>query len=237
MGFLCYTVGMNTRRSFSLWCLVGLLVATPAQATAPNTDWQHARSLGRDPQSISTTGTLGGTGSVRYYQVRVSAPTDFRVYLDIDGNGKPTAQPRLVLFQPDEQTIGPALPIAQPPSTIATVFAATDNTRMTSGPWLSVFTRRLSSTITLPSAGTHFLAVYNASEYPGSFRLMLERSDVSGTPIATRLHRWFSVGLWTAPQVITLLLPVLATALATLTWVIIHRLPHPKRRYAKKTSS
>ena len=113
-----------------------LLLALPciSYAASKNTEYQKAKNLGSQPAIATEYDVLGATASVRYYRLDITSPTRYQIDLDIDGTQKNVFEPRLVVFRPDSITVGPALPVLQPPSTVAMVYGAQDRLTEHEGP-------------------------------------------------------------------------------------------------------
>jgi hypothetical protein len=218
-----------------IFTLAVLLLAVPglSRAATKNSDWQHAKNLGDQPAIATEYDVLGATASVRYYRFDISSPTRYQIDLDIDGTQKNVFEPRVVVFRPDSVTVGPALPVLQPPSTIAMVYGAQDRITEHEGPWLSLINHRLHSDIDFPKTGTYYIAVYNAGNIGGPFRITLTEGDHELTWSQAAV-RWIRTGLWVGAQWWNVLVPFIGATVAAFFWYIIHRVPHPSKRYAKK---
>jgi hypothetical protein len=213
--------------------MFALLVPGVAFAAEINRDWTTAKNLGKQPGIVTQHGQLGATSSVRFYRLEISSPTTYQIDLDIDGQLKQSFHPRIVVYRPDTVTAGPALPMIQPPSTVASVYATSEQQIGHEGPWLSIINHRFHATVPFETAGTYYVAVYNAGTVGGPFRLTLLEGEQKLTAWQMTM-RWCRTGMWVGAQWWNIIIPIIFAVIAAIFWYIIHRLPHPSKRHVKK---
>ncbi len=206
-------------------------------ASTTNNDWEHALSLGRNPTRADLYGRLSGTGDARYYEFSVTKPGTIRVVMqtvpDVD-----LLEPRLVLYAPEMMTIGPALPMPQPPRTLAAVYGADAKTTTTEGPFRTKLSLRFDHDLQLDTAGTYYLAVYNAGQDTGAYRLRLSTSGAPSLGWNDQFRSWWLTNAWLGPQFGALTIPLMVGVAAAIAWLIISKVPHPQVARARvRTSS
>lgn len=232
---------MHTRRfarsTTAVWlllCAAGLLVAVPASAAGQS--WDQPIIIPSGAHHLTDYRTLRGTGGVVYYRLTIGQPTTINISLNISPAAASTFAPQLVLFVPNNVTVGPLLPIVQPPQTIAQVYPMTGPNNAFVLFTQTRYTQRLVATPSLPVPGTYELAVYNAGRASGGVRLDYDRQAV----VAEWPAVWQLAPLWWRDQTLagfsflTLLLPAL---FAIGLWIVWLRLDHHRLLVHKKYPS
>lgn len=213
--------------------ILALLVPGAVFASTTHHDWKTAQRLGTQPAVTTQYGQLGTTGSTQFYRLDISTPTTYHIDLDIDGQLRSVFHPRIVVYRPDTVTAGPALPMLQPPSTVASVYATSEPSVGHEGPWLSIINYRFQADVDFSATGTYYVAIYNAGKIGGPFRMTMLEGDQQLSAWQS-MSRWWRTGMWVGAQWWNIIVPLFSAALAAIFWYIIHRLPHPAQRHAKK---
>lgn len=185
---------------------VGLI---SARARHVNTTWQRAEQLNLGGRSDVRYQALSGTGDVRFYSMVVTKPQTVELVLDVPRWAERRFHPQVVVYQPDTVTAGPGLPMVQPPATIASVYPlGVAKNIFDRRVFLSV-TERLRASISLPVAGTYYLAVYNADREPGRYRLSVTSAgeDAAGT-LWEWPRDWWSAQTWSSRSGLVAYMPV-----------------------------
>ncbi len=204
---------------------LAIIFSWPANKTKIGPTWDKPIVINQSLRQFTDYRTIAPIGGVIYYRLTVSRPTTLILNVNIPRSASPNFAPQAVMFEPDPQTIGPLLPIAQPPQTIAIVYPMTPPTEVFDPATQTSSTVRLSATPNLPGAGTYLLAVYNAGRTTGRYQLIL-RDQSNMMPWSEAW--WMPLGWW-HEQVfagfswLTLITPLLAALGA---WLIYLRLDH-----------
>lgn len=207
----------------------GLLFFITDGLAKTNNTWQQSIPLGPPLSGRILYGELGGMGDRAFYYFTVTKPTTVTIQLAIPTWAGQRWQPRLVLYRPESTTIGPSLPMAQPPETAATVYPADDWVIVTD-PLSSIEYRRvLKTTIEFPQPGRHWLAIYNAGQAGGRWRLTFT-GPATFAKIATWPGQWWRDQAWAGWALPTMLLPLWVMAAVIVLWLLTHRHPATKRR-------
>lgn len=198
--------------------LIGWFVALPAQAAVGHT-WQDAAPVRFHGSEAVTYGQLATQNQAAMYVMTIDEPTVIRLELGVPRHAPAEFSPRVVVYQPDSMTLGPALPMEQPPLTLATVYPAvgTDTT-------FSILTQvsyrlALNTTVQLNQPGTYYLGVYNPSIWSGKYRLEIDQGAVG---VANWSDAWMLPARWWSDQAFagwswrTILTPLLVVGLAIL---------------------
>lgn len=233
-----------TAKSKIISLILASLLASPAVAKAQtvvtasslNTTWKKAVSIGDNPLKAELYGRLVGTGDARYYRFRIDQPVSLKVNI-VTSAEKNRLEPRLVLYEPEQITVGPALPMSQPPLTLAMVLTANAATIHTEGLMRTRLITRFDRMIKLDQAGQYYLAVYNAGQDQGPFRLSLSTTLVKNSPWMSVLRSWWLTNIWLGPQYGTLTVPLFITAAALIAWLIVSRVPLPVRAKSRSRRS
>lgn len=201
---------------------------TVVQASTTNDSWERAVTLGTNPSTAVLYGRLGDTGDARFYSFSATRASTLTVQVEIaeEATG---LEPRVVLYIPEEITIGPALPMSQPPKTLAAVYPANASKVHVEGPLRTTLTTRVDQSVELPKPGRYYLAVYNAGRASGAYRLSVVSDPASDWPISIRLRSWWLANVWLGPQYGALTIPLLIGVAALAAWLIVRRVPSPAR--------
>ncbi len=207
--------------------VIGILTLGPTvwagvDVTTENTRWERAEKLTVADEPAVVFGALGSTGDARFYTLRADASSTLSIALDVPVWADPKFHPQIVVYQPDMMTVGPSLPMTQPPSTIALVYPLSGSAKRFEGLTQINIVERLKTTIDLPVAGKYFLAVYNADRVGGRFRLTLSDPSADGRPaLWSWPKRWWISQTWASSSSAVAYLPlVLLGAMIVVTWVI-----------------
>lgn len=202
--------------------------STVVRASTTNDSWERAVTLGSNPSTAVLYGRLGDTGDARFYSFSVSQATALQVQVEITEEDV-QLEPRVVVYVPEEMTIGPALPMLQPPKTLAAVYPANASEVHVEGPLRTTLTTRVDQSVELPKAGRYYLAVYNAGRASGAYRLSMTRDPAAAWPMSVRLRSWWLANIWLGPQYGALTIPLLVGVAALAAWLIVRRVPSPAR--------
>lgn len=204
---------------------------TPVSA-ATNTSWQQSVPL-RSPLSGHVLyGTLSQTGSSAFYTFTITRPGSITVSLSVPTWADQDFMPQLVLYEPDSITVGPVLPMAQPPETIASIFPSDSGSLFFDQSSLTVRRQVQETTLVMAKPGRYFLAVYNAGTAAGRWRLAF-----NGPPKVVDIFRWpgqcWQDNAWTGWTLQTLFIPLLVLALSA---AVISRIKvKPKAKPRKRS--
>lgn len=220
--------------------IIGLgITATTVQAATTYTDqtanrWEKAVSLGSCPCSAYLFGQLTKSAAA-FYTFDSAGGQNIEVQLSRPTRAAGDFMPRLVLYQPDNISASPALPMIAPPLTVAAIYPAPDSiaTRESIIPaWFKV---GLNRQIDLPVAGKYYLAVYNAGAGTGKYRLVINsEADQSSLSLWQFPHRWWLTSMWVGPSWTVILWPLIVLVVIYGLLIISHVLPWP---WAKKRST
>ncbi len=226
--------------------LVSLAIAVglwPSVSQAGQT-WQSAQPLSLSATPTILYGQLNSEGQADFYRLNVTRPVTVRLEL-----GQPQAArnfvARIVLYQPDGQTIGPVLPMDQPPHTLALVYPAS-SFRQTFDVFTQVtYSQTLDTPVRLEQTGTYYLAVYSASTPAGRYRLTLDngQASIANWSDSWRLpQRWwedqaFAGWSWQTLFTPTLLLVLAVLVIEQLRYYHLHHLAPAKRRASPSRKS
>lgn len=169
--------------------------------------------------------TLRTTGDAVYYQVTLKEPSRVRFEVSIPRSASPKFVPQVVVFQPNDVTIGPLLPLEQPPQTIALVYPVTQPRIVFDAFTQTLTTVRLEAQPSFAQAGTYTFAVYNAGTVAGQFKFSLDQ----GASLAQWQDAWQMPTRWWRDQMfagfswLTLITPLL---IGLCLWLVYLRLDH-----------
>lgn len=218
---------MVSRWVLRLAILIGVFTFGPTgwagvDVTSANTRWERAEKLTITDEPAEFFGTLGSTGDARFFTLQTDAVGQLAVTLDVPVWADPKFHPQVVVYQPDTMTVGPSLPMAQPPDTIALVYPLSGKTKRFEGLTQINIVERLSTTIELPVVGQYYLAVYNADRAGGRFRLTLADPSVDGRmALWSWPKRWWISQTWASSSSAVAYLPlVLLGAMIVVTWLV-----------------
>lgn len=200
--------------------------------------WQVPIDISADQQPFIHYAKLYTTGDAVYYRVTVSAPSSIRFEVSTSRSATSKFAPQVVLFQPNDTTVGPILPVEQPPQTIALVYPITQPRESFDAFTQTVSSVRLEARPVFYIPGTYTFAIYNAGSSGGQFKFTL----VQGTSNAVWQDAWQMPYRWWQDQTfagfswLTLITPLL---LGLCVWSVYLRLDHHRlhvhKTYAKKT--
>lgn len=214
-------------------------------ATMAKSTWSTAQSIDLTAGQTIIYDQLSAEGGNDFFRLTVSQPTTIDVEIgapDLAGD----FQPRLVFYQPDSQTIGPSLPMEQPPRTLALVYPASQNEPVFNAFTQISYRQKLHSTFDLV-AGTTYLSVYNAASIPGRYRLSIDQGQgaVPSLTDAWQLlpHWWhdqaFAGLTWRTLLTPGLLIVLIVLVIEQLRFYHLHHLavsrPTPSPRKKKKS--
>jgi len=221
------------------WLLISIppAKASTVLATTANHDWQAAVSLGANPGSALLYGRLSARAA-QYYSFTVTQPLTLHVNVEINPRVAGKFDPRIILYSPESITVGPALPMPQPPLTMAAVYPANASVKRVEGPLFTSLLKKVDQYLPIVQPGRYYLAVYNAGPISGAYRLSLVQ-DVSSASLGNIWQRWWLTGSWFGPQSGAIIIPLILVALAIAGWVTLHhenyKLPRPKTRRHYRT--
>lgn len=196
------------------WWAMPHTAAAGVAITTKNTTWETAAKLGVITEQVQLYGALGSAGDARFYQLTVKKVGSLNAAIDVPVWATKKFHPQLVLYQPDSATVGPPLVMVQPPGTIALVYPQTTEHRRFE-PWTQISTiNQLQAKLDLPVTGTYYLAVYNADQSSGRFRLTLTPSTNAKTNGVLAWPRcWWISQIWANPTIMTLFAPLVFIAI------------------------
>lgn len=195
--------------------------------------WQRPLVLDLGSQPFVHYGKLGSTGEAIYFRLPISQPVSPTFQIDIPSNVSPKFAPQLVVFEPYSSTIGPLLPLAQPPKTIALVYPMTTVKEVFDPMTQAAYRIRLEAKPELTTPGTYLIAVYNAGSVGGSYRMMMgDNLSMAKWPDVWMIPmNWWSSQMFVGFSWMTLIFP---TILGLLIWLIYLRLDHHQLHVHKK---
>ncbi|MBI5467029.1 MAG: hypothetical protein HY975_02330 [Candidatus Kerfeldbacteria bacterium] len=217
--------------------LVTLIVPVSLRAQSP-APWVGAEIIQPQEHDVVQYGTLG-VNAGQYYRLRLNQPANLALQIAIATNAPAGFRPQIVVFTPDAQTIGPLLPIAQPTETIATLLP-TNAHRVQFEPFTQVFSKTTVDAQEEFGAGETYIAVYNAGNTPGRYRLtvsagsaLVQWQDAWQLPVRWWNDQGFAGWGWQS-----LLTPLLVALAIWAVWLRLqhHNLhPQPRRPVTKAT--
>lgn len=194
-----------------LTLIVGCLTYAPATFGSSGQGWDAPITIHEGSKHFTDYQTLYGTGGVAYYQFTISQPTTVHFRVGISRLAPAKFAPQIALFVPNTDTIGPLLPIVQPPQSLAQVYPMTPTERAVDIFTQTVYTSRVVADPTLTVLGTYRLAVYNAGSDNGTVRFDFDRGqdavpwmDIWRLPVC-----WWNDQLFAGFSWLTLITPVL----------------------------
>jgi len=202
---------------------------TTVSAGSKNDIFERAASLGSKPEAAMLYGKLSSTGDVRYFTFTISEPQTLNIRLD-EAVRPGDFEPRLVVYEPDARTVGPVLPMPQPPSTIALVYTSNVNRSFTEGPLRTRLNTRIDRSFTLTQTGRYYLAVYNAGRGAGAFRLTVSSDAEPTWSRSAHFERWWLTSIWFGLESSTLFIPFIALLAAITAWLIVRHVPAPPQK-------
>lgn len=202
-----------------------VVVSTQSTLATDGTTWPEAKNIKLSGGQFIDYRRLSETGDAVYYRVDIAVPSIVRFDVSISRSASTKFVPQVVVYEPSDQTIGPLLPLDQPPETIARVYPITQTRTV-----FNAFTQtqtdvRLEAQPEFTVPGTYIFAVYNAGTVGGQYRLMLDR----GASIAQWQDAWQMPKRWWQDQAfagfswLTLITPALITLVV---WLVYLRLDH-----------
>lgn len=224
------------RKKLYLIVLASLLI-WPMLVLASGQSWSTAKAISQS--SFVDTAVLSNTGSVVYYRYTVAGATPLSISLAVPRSAAERFVPRLALFSPSEFTAGPELPIEQPPQTIAAIYPGTTRSTIFDPATQAMYNQTIALNITLPTAGTYILAVYNAGTVSGEYRLSIQRGVIR---MASWADAWTMPMQWWRDQSfagfgwLTLITPIVILLAGYLVYLRLdHHQLHVHKTYASKT--
>lgn len=193
-------------------------------ASAQTVSWPTAKTIDPVGHQVVTYGRLKGLGDGQYVRLILTRPTTLRLELSVPRSSVTRFQPQLAVFTADTVTVGPLLPIQQPPKTLGLVYPPTTAKAVWDPYTQAGYTVTLAARPSLP-VGTSYLAIYNAGDRSGRYRLI---ADTGATSIQWSDAWLFPVRWWQDQQFAgfspsTLITPLL---LALVIWAVWLRLKH-----------
>lgn len=225
------------------WSLAAVIILSAIGASASvvatnrNTTWEQAQTINLADGPAVLFGVLGSTGDARFYRLSVDKPMTVDATLDVPIWADARFHPQLVVYQPDSVTVSPSLPLVQPPNTIALVYPLTVRTKHFDRATQISMTERLRVAIELPVAGQYYLAVYNADQQSGRWRLTMADQADDRTPSAWSWpKRWWVAQHWASPSPATVYLPIVLVVIIAVVvgWGIANK-RQPTHRSKKKS--
>lgn len=204
-------------------------IVTSRPVWAANSTWQRSQQLPVPFKGHMLYGGLGGSGSAAWFTFSLTEPTTVDVALSVPAGSSKNFQPRLVVYQPESMTVGPVLPISQPPNTAALIYRSTEGPTTFDIVGFVEQQRKLQATLTLPAAGRYYLAVYNAGQASGRWRLQLGQASPAVATLTRWPIRWWQDQAWAGWTTKTLFLPFWVVALIVWWGLMFHRRSHRSR--------
>ncbi|MEK7537596.1 MAG: hypothetical protein AAB619_01325 [Patescibacteria group bacterium] len=216
--------------------IVGLTVigSRPTTAAGTGDSWQQPVTINVNARQFTDYRTLRATGDAVYYRLTVDQPRRVRIQISISRSAAAKFAPQVVLFRPHDTTVGPILPVEQPPETIALVYPMTAPRVVFDVFTQTLYTVRLEAQPVWPTAGTYIFAVYNAGSAGGQYRFLLDRgSAVAQWPDAWQLPiRWWRDQAFAGFSWLTFITPALIALGLWLVWLRLdHHQLHPHKKY------
>lgn len=216
--------------------VVAMSVAFSPRTTAADlgASWEQAIEVDPTASHYLNYRSLHATGDVVYYRLTITQPTRLRMQLGLPEVANAKFVPQVALFKPQMVTIGPVLPIVQPPQTMALVYPLTDPRGVFDPFTQAAYHIRLDAQLSLTTPGTHYFAVYNAGSAAGEYRFVLDR----GQPVAAWQDAWTMPMQWWRDQTFagfswrTFITPALIALGLWFVWLRLdsHQL-HPHKKY------
>ena len=205
---------------FIRWSVVAVIVVAGAVLFLSQPTIATNGATYSDPITIDVTAKhfvdyrqLDGVGDAVYYRVTVSKATQAQFQVSIPESAATKFAPQLVLFLPYSSTVGPLLPVIQPPKTLALVYPMTAPNTGFDALTQTSSTVRLQAKPNFPEAGTYTFAIYNAGQAAGQFKFFLNQGGHSAVtwsvlPVAKSTNRSPERGVTERlPRVLNMLLP------------------------------
>ncbi len=162
-----------------------------------HTTWENAAIVNPVAGEQIVFARLRTTGEARWLGWKAPAGQRVQIELAVPLDTDSRFEPTLVIFQPDTVTAGPLLPIEQPANTLALVYPLQPPERRFERLTQTESALRFRQTIEIDQAGQAYLAVYNASAVPGTYRLILRSSaDSFEAAAAAYPARWWYTQAW-----------------------------------------
>ncbi len=123
--------------------------------------------------------TLHRTGDAVYYRIQVAEPSSVRMLISLSRQASKYFAPQVVVYAPYSETIGPIIPVEQPPKTLASLYPMTQTKEVFDAFTQTLTTYRLEAQPIFKSAGTYTFAIYNAGRTAGQYKFTLQRKNSS----------------------------------------------------------
>lgn len=213
------------KRTLFVSLVLGLLMAPSVQAAAlvkAHDSWLTARPISLEQDQYSF-GSFLSAGQSEFFRFHPSSATAIRVVVGVPLGADVRFLPRLVVYQPDQETFGPILPMEQPPQTLAHVYDSHASS-LVIDPVTQTSYRVLNSVrLRIPADQNTFLALYNPAGVGGKFRVMFDNPAVSAVSVSTFPTLWWQSQVWSGWSLGSLVVPIAAILLIWLTWKALHR--------------
>lgn len=208
--------------------------ATLNVSAATDANWQAASPIRVPTVRNVMFGVFREPYDARIFTFTITRPITMDAAIDVSMETNEHFRPQLVIYRPESYTVGPILPIDQPPRTSAAVYPTTDRMRNFEPMMMANTVRRLTTRLTFDVPGKYYLAVYNASIEPGRWRLEL-RPPAAAQSVTDFLRTWWMFRLWSGTlwEGIAGMAVALAVPTAIL-WLIYRRRRPPPRPAARK---
>lgn len=202
-----------------------ICLSQPPRTVKQGATWQQPRILDSKKELVLNYGKLEATGDAVYYRLSIDAPLTIKFQIDIARHASPKFAPQLVVFEPYTSTIGPILPLEQPPQTIALVYPMTTVKEAFNPATQTAYAVRLEAQPELKTPGTYLIAVYNAGSAGGAYRLTMGDHPMTAGWQDTWMMPifWWHDQTFTGFSWLTLIFPLI---LALLVWLVYLRLDH-----------
>lgn len=216
--------------------IVPTVVSATVSASKKNTTWERAQGLKLTGTPIVQYSVLGSVGDARFFSFTASKPSSLHATIDVPIWSDNKFHPQLIIYQPDTVTMGPNVPVPQPPRTVALIYPSASKDKYFDRKNQISVLERLDATIDIPVDGKYYLAVYNADRAAGRFRITLAEPGEQGIQSIWMWPRqWWIAQTWASESQISAYLPiVLMLSMVGVTWFIVkYRRPHQSHHRKK----
>lgn len=200
-----------------LLAVVGLVWPVDSLA-AVRVDQQHLTWSSARPVDVTQSnyfyGALSRSQPARFYTWTIVQPTTVTIEVGLPRQTDSRFNPALVLYQPSTETVGPVLPMEQPPKTMASVYPASLAVEVVEKSTQISYQQRRHLRLALVTAGQYYLAVYTPAPLAGRYRLAI--SAATKTSLGTLLtwpKRWWYAQIWAGYSWETLWVPGMLIAI------------------------
>ena len=231
-------MGMLVRPTFSsrlgLWIAATIICLPSLAQAAAHATWQQSRTLLVPLTNQTVYGSLAPRAGGMFFRFSITKPESFHVRLSQPLNTSKAFEPRFVLYEPDDLTMGPYLPMDQPPQTLATVYPMSESVIHFYPATITSSVAKFETDFQLQRPGRYYLAVYNAGGASGRVRLDFGQMQLTWVSILTWPWHFVQDQAWSGFSLVSLFIPFWLLALTVWSWLALAHQKTHHRLHRKK---